>query len=186
MPFLGGRLQDTAAFHLLADVVADAPVQLVAADRLVGRQALQHVLHDPGRFFEIALQLERVVDAAIAGVVELLVAPVRIVAKVRVAALLDEAVAHQGAGADDGVEQALIDHLGDEQALLGDRHGAGEGADDEALPVAGHLLQDVRGFAERSAAEGGLRHRGQQIGAGPRLAHVDWFERLQVVRPAVR
>ena len=182
---LRGRLEDAAALDRLTDVFADAPVQLVAAERLVAGESRQDVLHDLGGLFEVALQLERVVHAAIAGVVELLVAPVRVVPEVRAAALLDQAVAHQRPGADDGVEQALVDHLGDQQALLGDGHCAGKCADDEALLVAGHLAQDVGRFAQGPAAERGLGHGGEQLGAGAGSAHVDGLQRLELVRPAV-
>ena len=57
----------------------------------------------------------------------------------------------------------LIDQIGDDQSLLGDRHGAGEGHDDEAILVTRHGLQHVGGLPDLASGEGGLRHGAHQV-----------------------
>ena len=76
---------------------------------------MHHALH----VIEILLGLERVVDAVIASFVKFFVAQVGIVAEMRAPGRFDQSMRHQSAGRDNGIHDAAIDQLGDDQALLG-------------------------------------------------------------------
>ena len=70
----------------------------------------------------------------------------------------------------------LLDEIGDDQPLLGDRHGAGESHDDEAILVARHCLQHVGGFADLAAGEGRVCHGANQVVDGVDLREIERFE----------
>ena len=76
---------------------------------------------------------------------------------------LHQPVRHQRAGGNDGIDDAAIDQFGDDQSLLGDRHGASQGHHHETLFIPGHGLQHVRRFAHLPPGESRLGHGAHQV-----------------------
>ncbi len=131
---------------------------------------------------QVALQLQRVVDAVETGVVRGAVVQ-RAVARrdleVDHAGGLDEAVDHQGPGADDRVEQPVVDHVAQDEPLLGRGQRAGERADHQAVRIHSHVMEHVRRLAKLTAPEGGRLHRREQIREGLDGAQIESLERFQ-------
>jgi hypothetical protein len=78
------------------------------------------------------------------------------------AGALDEAMGHQCAGRDDGLDPASIDHFTEHETLLGDRHRARDRDYTKAVFVAYHSLERVGRLAETATTEGGVGHGGDQ------------------------
>src|SRR4029077_20209927 len=68
-----------------------------------------------------------------------------------------------------------------DQALLGNRHGARQRHDDEALFVTSNGLEHVSRFPELASGERGLRHGAYQIVDRPDLAEIERLQRNQPV-----
>jgi len=66
------------------------------------------------------------------------------------------------AGRDDGLYPTPFDHLAEQQSLLRDGHRAGDRDDPEAIAVADHLLEHIRGLSEAATSECGLGHRAHE------------------------
>jgi hypothetical protein len=96
-----------------------------------------------------------------------------------------EAVGHERARADDGVDEARLDHAHDDGRHLRDRHRAREGRDDEAVRVLRHGGEHVGGLAQRAAAECGLRHGAYEVVARADGEGIERGEGLEVILEAV-
>ena len=94
----------------------------------------------------------------------------------RLAGGFDQPVRHERAGGDDGFDDAGIEEIGDDESLLGDGHGAGEGHDDESLAVAGHGFQHVGGVADLASGEGGAAHGADEVVHRVDAGKVEGFE----------
>ena len=88
---------------------------------------------------------------------------------------------HQRSGGDDGVDDAVIDEVGDHQALLGDGHRAGQGHHNEAFLVARHGFQHVGAFANLASGEGGVAHGADKVIHGLDLRKIERLQRYQLV-----
>ena len=157
-------------------------VQGARAGDLAFRPLLQDRLDDELHPIQVALQFQRVVDAVETRVVRGAVverAGARRRLEVDHPGGLDEAMDHQGPGADDRVEQSVVDHVAQNEPLLGRGHRAGEGADDQAVRIRGHVVEHVRRLAKLTAPEGGRLHRREQIREGPDGAEIERFEGFQ-------
>jgi hypothetical protein len=95
---------------------------------------------------------------------------------VRPAGGFDQAVSHQSSRRDDGIHNASIDQLSDDQPLLGHGHGAGQRHHDEGIFVQRHGFEHVGGFAQLAPGKGGLGHCPHQAVDRRNLAQVEWFE----------
>ena len=141
--------------------------------RICGDDALHEV--------EVRLRLQRVVHAVVAGLVQLDVVHLRVVAEVRAPRGLHQPVRHQRAGGDNGVDDAVVNQIGDHQPLLGDGHRARQRHHDETLFVARHGFQHVGAFAHLPPGECRVAHRADQVIHGLDLRQVERLQRYQLV-----
>jgi len=137
----------------------------------------QHFFH----VVEVLLRLDRVVDAVVTLLVKFFIGDCWVDAVVGTARRLDQSVCHQGAGGDDGIDDAAVDQFRDDQSLFGDGHGAGQSHDPEAVFVERHGFEDVGGFAQLAAGEGRPGHGPNQVIDGFDLAEIERFEGNQPV-----
>ena len=75
--------------------------------------------------------------------------------------------------------------IGDDQALLGDRHGAGQSHDDETILVTGHCLQHIGGFSDLAASEGSFCHGAHQVVNRADLGEIERRKRNQLIADGV-
>jgi hypothetical protein len=76
---------------------------------------------------------------------------------------------------------AAIDHLAQQQALLGNRHRPRDRDDAKALRVAHHLLEDVGGLSQAPTAERRLAHGADEGVHAVGLAGIERRKRIQPV-----
>ncbi len=160
---LKSRLKDSPAGTALVQGASDLAVELVGAQRLIVVPSLVDGADDLLHVVQIGLRLERVIDAVVSGLVQFHIVHLGVVAEVLASGSLDQPVGHQRAGGDDGMDEAMVDQIGDDQALLRYRHRAGKGHDDETVFVAGHGFKHVGAFADLASGEGGVAHRCDQV-----------------------
>ena len=94
---------------------------------------------------------------------------------------LDEAVGHERPRRDDRLHPAPLDHLAEDEPLLGDRHGAGDRDHPEAVRVSHHRFERVGGFPQSAPAERGVRHRGNQRVDAVESPYVEGHERFEAI-----
>ena len=114
---------------------------------------------------ELVLRREDVVEADDAQAREPHVVAVRVALRVREAERLVDVVVEVGAGADDDIDQPVLDQVDDKRPHAGRHHRAGEAEEDRRL-VAQHRLPDLRGDAEVARLEGRVAHALDEIGRG--------------------
>jgi hypothetical protein len=85
------------------------------------------------------------------------VVAVRVALGVVEAERLVDVVIEVRAGTDDDVDQPVLDEIHDQRPHSSWNHSAGEAEEDRSL-VAEHGIPDLRGLAEVSGLEGGVRH----------------------------
>ena len=100
--------------------------------------ARKHRAHNAFHVVEVLLGLERVVDAVVSRLVKFFIAQFRIMPEVGAPGSLDQAMRHQRTRRDDRVHDSPIDQLRDDQTLLGNGHGAGQGHHHETVLIARH------------------------------------------------
>ena len=166
---------------MLRQVRADGVVQLVGAHHLVVVPGLEHRRHDFFDVIEVLFRLERVVDAVVALLVKFHVRNFRIGPEVGAPGRLDQTVSHQRAGRDNGIHDAAVDQLRDDQPLLGDGHGAGKRHHDESVFVERHGFEYVGRFPQLPAGECRLRHGTHQAINGMNLREIERLQRDQPV-----
>jgi hypothetical protein len=149
-------------------------------DGVVG-QGVQGAPQEPLHVVEILLELDGVVDAVVAPGIEVFVPHARAVLEVQQARPLGQAVGHEGAGRDQGLHPAAIDHLAQQQALLGDRHRPRNRDDAKTIRVAHHRLQNVGGLSQAPATEGRLAHGADEGVHAIGLAGIEGGKRFQPV-----
>src|SRR6185312_15065483 len=170
--FLKGRLENAAAFGVALEVLADGVVQLPGAHGLLRVPFAQDFFHHQLHVIKVGFRFERVIDAVVARLIELFVVHARVIAIVVLAGGFYESVGHESAGGDQGVDQSAINEIADDEALLGNGHGAGKSHDDEAVAIAGHGFKHVNGFAELASGEGRIRHGAHEFVNGFDLAQI--------------
>ena len=141
----------------------------------------EHLCHYPLNVVEILLRLERVINAVVSLLVKLGIGYVGVVAEMRAARSLNQSVRHERTGGNDGVHNAPLDQVGDDQSLLGNGHRAGKGHDHKAILVAGHGFENVSSLTDLAPSEGSLRHCNHQIVNGAHVGEIQRLERNQLV-----
>src|SRR5690242_11130409 len=70
---------------------------------------------------------------------------------------------HQCAGGNNGIDDAAVDQLSDDQALFCYRHRTGESHDHKTIFVARHGLEHIGGFSDLAPGERSIRHGANQV-----------------------
>ena len=92
-----------------------------------------------------------------------------------------QAVRHQRAGGDHGLHHAVINEVGDDQSLLGHRHGAGQRHHHETIFVARHGFQHLSALAHLPSGKRGVAHGTDQVIHGAGLRQIERLQRNQFV-----
>ena len=119
--------------------------------------------HDLLNIVEVLLRLERVIHAVVALLIKLGVGHIGVIAEMGTSGGFDKSVRHESTGRDDRVDNAAVNQLGNNQALLRYSHRPGQGHDYETILIARHGFEHIGSFAKLAASEGSLRHRAHQI-----------------------
>ncbi len=176
------RTKDAATLGGLIEKFADAVMEFVTANSLRRIPLFEDAVDDLFDVIEIGFGLERVINAVVAGEKEFLVVHFgRIVAEVREASGFDEAVGHEGAGGDDGFDDAGFDEVAEDESHFADGEGAGEGHDDEAVFVAGHGFEDVGGIADLAGGVSGVAHGADEIVDGFDFGEIEGIDGTELV-----
>ena len=130
---------------------------------------------------EVLLRLQRVVHAVVAGLVEFHVIHPWVVAVMLATRGLDQAMGHERASGDDGIDDALINEIADDEPLLGHGHGPGQGHDHEAIFVARHGFQHIGCFTKLAAGKGGIGHASNQVIGSLNLPEVEGEDRRELI-----
>ena len=138
-------------------------------------------MHHPLHVIEILFGLQRIVDAVVSRLIQLLVAELRIVPEMRAASRFHQPMSHERAGRHDRIHNAAIDQLRNHQALLGHGHRAGKRHHNEGILVARHGFEHVGRLAELASRKRGVRHRAHQIVDGMDLAQIERLQRNQPI-----
>ena len=123
----------------------------------------EHLSHHSFNIVKILLRLQCVVNAVVALLVEFRIGDIRVVLIMRAAGGLNKSMGHKRARRNDGIHDAVLDQVGNNQTLLGDGHGTRESHHDEAIFVASHGLEHVGSFADLASGERSFRHGAHQI-----------------------
>ena len=89
------RFQDSPPRPLLVQILADAPVNLPTAHHFFRLPLVEHALHHFFDVIEIDFGLQRIVNAVVPRLEQLLVVHLRVITEVRVTRGLYQAVGHQ-------------------------------------------------------------------------------------------
>src|SRR5271170_67779 len=124
---LVGGFQDSTALGVLFKEFSDFAMKLPAADNFVWIPVFQDAVYYFFNVVEIGLRLERIVDAIVTSLKKLVVVHLGgIVTEMRKTGGFDEAVGHERAGGDDGLDDAALDKITEHQAHFSDGQRAGE------------------------------------------------------------
>jgi hypothetical protein len=160
---LVGRFQYPTPGRVFDQMLTDGVIQPPRAHSFIRVPVAEDLFHYHLDVIEVALRFERVIDAVVPGLVEFFVIHCRVVAVMGLAGGLDQAVRHQSAGGDDGLDDAVVDKIANDETLFSNGHGAGEGHHHETVFVARHGLKNISALAELAAGERGLAHGADQL-----------------------
>jgi hypothetical protein len=169
-----GGAENAAAVGVFVEKFANAMVEFPTADDFFGVPFFEDGVDNFLDVVEIGFGFERIVDAVVAGAEEFVVVHFGgIVAEVGEASGFDEAVSHEGAGGDDGFDDAGFDEVAEDEAHFADGESAGEGHDDEAVFVASHGFKDVGGVADLASGVGGVAHGADEVVDGFNFGEIE-------------
>ncbi len=164
---------NAATLGIKLEVLTNGGIQLPGAQGLLRVPLAEDLFHHQFDMVKVRFGLHHVIDPVVARFVEFFVVHARVVAIMDLPGGFYQAVGHGTAGGDQGVDQATITEIADDQALLGHGHGAGKGHHNEAVAIAGHSFKHVHGFAKLAAGEGSISHGAHQIIHGFDLAQIE-------------
>ena len=171
--FVSG-FEDAAALGVFLEEFADAFMDLPTADDFGGVPFFVDGVDNFLDVIEIGFRFEGIVNAVVTSEEEFVVIHFGgIVAEVGAAGGFNEAVSHEGAGGNDGFDDAGLDEIAEDETHFADGESAGEGEDIETVFVAGHGFEDVGGIADLPGGVGGVTHGADEVVDGFNFGEIE-------------